>query len=331
MDLIDRYLDTVRLFLPRDQRDDIAEELRDLLMTRREERQAELGHALTPNEDEALLRAFGHPLLVAARYGRPQYLVGPELYPIYAFALKIVLAAVGMAALITGLVNAAVGPDSGFHAVGAALDVAWTGAFAAIGAVTLVFAVLQRSDAGRRIVTDWRVRDLPHITLRRRRTGWSEHVAGIIAQTLFILWWIGVIRLWPTVLPLKAGGALQFAFAPALQILYLPMLALSAGTIAVHVLRLSGREARPVACGIDMVVQVAVMAVMAYALRAGHWVVVTGTGRGADAAARLDRSVNIGVEVTLIVIVCAAALYLANDVWRLARPELNGGRAASGA
>jgi len=40
MDLIDRYLDTVRLFLPRDQRDDITAELRDVLLTRREEKEA---------------------------------------------------------------------------------------------------------------------------------------------------------------------------------------------------------------------------------------------------------------------------------------------------
>ena len=38
MDLIDRYLDAVRLLLPLDQRDDIAAELRDVLMTRREEK-----------------------------------------------------------------------------------------------------------------------------------------------------------------------------------------------------------------------------------------------------------------------------------------------------
>ena len=41
MDLIERYLDAVRLFLPRDQRDDITAELRDVLLTRREEKEAE--------------------------------------------------------------------------------------------------------------------------------------------------------------------------------------------------------------------------------------------------------------------------------------------------
>ena len=51
MDLIDRYLDTVRLLLPGGQRNDIIAELRDLLMSRREEQEAamNLDHLRAPN------------------------------------------------------------------------------------------------------------------------------------------------------------------------------------------------------------------------------------------------------------------------------------------
>ncbi|HEX3406116.1 MAG TPA: hypothetical protein VHS81_02665, partial [Caulobacteraceae bacterium] len=87
MDLIDRYLESVRLLLPLEQRDDIAAELRDILMTRREEKAEALGRDLTRQEDEALLKEFGHPLAVAGRYGPQQYLIGPELYPIFMFVL----------------------------------------------------------------------------------------------------------------------------------------------------------------------------------------------------------------------------------------------------
>lgn len=330
MDLIDRYLDAVRLFLPRDQRDDIAAELRDVLVSRREDRQAELGRPLTRKEDQALLQDFGHPLAVAARYGRQQYLIGPELYPIYAFVLKIVLAAIGVAALITGVVTAAVGTPT--HAIGAALDVAWSGAFTSVGVVTIIFAALQRSDAGRRIVGGyWTVGDLPRVARRRRRGGWSEHVAGLVVQTLFILWWIGAIGPWPAVLPLKTGGVLQFAFAPALQGLYLPVLALSAGAIAVHALKLAGRDVRAIAYGVDTAVQAAVIAAAGFALHGGLWVVVTGVGVPAQVLIEANRGVNIGAEVSLIVAVCASVVRLAYDAWRLARPEPAGLRAAGGA
>jgi hypothetical protein len=146
MDLIDRYLAAVRLLLPVGaQRDDIIAELRDGLMARREDREADLGRPLTRAEDEALLRDFGNPLVVAGRYSREQYLIGPELYAVYWFVVKIVLAAVIGSALITGVVTATVADGDPTLALRQAISIAWTGAFASVGAVTVVFAVLQRN------------------------------------------------------------------------------------------------------------------------------------------------------------------------------------------
>jgi hypothetical protein len=327
MDLIDRYLDTVRMFLPRDQRDDIAAELRDVLMTRREERQGELGRTLTRKEEEQLVHAFGHPLVVAARYGQPQYLIGPELYPVYAFVLRIVLAAIGLAALITGIV-AAVTPDGGGGpAVSAALGVAWNGCFVAIGVVTLIFAGLQRTPASQSIVTDWRVSDLPRMSRRRRRQGWPEHVAGIVVQSLFLLWWVGLIQVAPPAIPIETGGAMRFAFAPALHPLYLPVLALSAGAIAVNGLRLAGREGRTIARAADAALQLGLLVVAGLALRAGVWVAVTGVGVPQATLVGAAHGVNIGAQVTLIAIALAALVRLASDAWRLYRPEPEAGGA----
>ena len=102
---------------------DITAELREALLSRREDKEAETGHPLTRGEEEDLLRAFGHPLVVAARYGRQHYLVGPELYPLYVFALKILLAIIAGSAVITGIVNAAVGPGQPGAAIATALAV----------------------------------------------------------------------------------------------------------------------------------------------------------------------------------------------------------------
>ena len=106
MDLIDRYLATVGALLPLSQRKDILDELRDVLMNHAEEKQAELGRPLNSSEEADLLRAFGHPVAVAARYGRGQYLIGPELFPLYALAVKVFLAIVAVSAVITGIVTA---------------------------------------------------------------------------------------------------------------------------------------------------------------------------------------------------------------------------------
>ena len=68
MDLIDRYLNAVAAQLPQDERADIIAELRDLILSRFEAREEELGRALTDDEKEAILHEIGHPLVVAARY-----------------------------------------------------------------------------------------------------------------------------------------------------------------------------------------------------------------------------------------------------------------------
>jgi hypothetical protein len=329
MDLIDRYLDAVRLFLPRGQRDDIAAELRDALMTRREEREAELGRPLTRKEDEALLHDYGHPLIVAARYGRQQYLIGPDLYPVYAFVVAIVLASIALAAAITGVVAATVASGDPGRGLGAALGVAWTGAFNGVGAVTVMFAILQWTGASRRITLDWSVRDLPRITRRRPRQPWFERVAGIVFLTLFCFWWVGLIRLWPPEIPLKTGGVLHFAFAPALHGFYLPVLALAAGGIAVDAWMLAGREARFVARALDAVLQAALAIVAALALHAGHWVAVAGVGVSGAVLAKVEYGVEIGAEVTLIVIVCVALGRLGFALWRLARPDAEARAAAN--
>src|SRR5579871_6062790 len=120
MDLIERYLAAIGPLLPGGQRADILEELREALLGRREEREAELGRPLTRDEDAALLRAFGNPLVVAGRYGAQRYLIGPELYPLYVIALKVLVAIVAVGAVINGIVHSAVGPDQPGAAIASA-------------------------------------------------------------------------------------------------------------------------------------------------------------------------------------------------------------------
>src|SRR6185503_18548511 len=56
MDLVNQYLRAVAALLPRAQRDDITAELRDIILTRIEAREAALGRKLSPDEIEQELR-----------------------------------------------------------------------------------------------------------------------------------------------------------------------------------------------------------------------------------------------------------------------------------
>lgn len=320
MELVERYLATVRVLLPVSERDDITAELREALLTLREEREAELGHPLTQAEAEGLLRDIGHPVIVAARYRRQQYLVGPELYPAYIFVLTLVLAIVAASALLVGIVAAVASSGAAGFAVGKAIAIAWNGAFVAVGAVTVIFAGLQRYSPRLNFLNHWRARDLPRIRKPRPVT-WIEHVGGIVVGVLFILWWTGTIPL-PPLIPLEAGQSLHLQLAPIWQRLYWPVLGLALGMICIHGLRLVRQTSQRVGNALELALQLGLLVLSAAALRAGPWVIVTGTGLPTQAIANVERGVNIGLEVALIVTVCAAAISASYNLWRLSRRQV---------
>ncbi|HEY1750475.1 MAG TPA: hypothetical protein VGG29_04395 [Caulobacteraceae bacterium] len=322
MDLIDRYLDTVRLLLPREQRDDIAAELRDVLMSRREDREAELGRPLTRKENEAMLREYGHPFVVAARYGRQQFLIGPQLYPLYALVLKVVVAAVAFAALVTGLVQAAVNPGQVGHAVGTALGVVWTGGFASVGAVTVVFAILQRTGLSARMLSTWSVDELPRISTRRRRApAWFEHVGDAVVQTLFLLWWTGVLPVGWASIEAEPHGRLFFQLAPIWHTLYWPVVVLAVAAVLCDVVKLATLSRPRVAYALNIPVHAGMVGLAASALGADRWMMVTGAQVPPAALVAVDKGVNVGFYVSLILVILVSLAAIATNGWRLLRPQ----------
>src|SRR5271166_3247834 len=100
MELIDRYLQSVKWMLPRKQQDDVIRELSDEILSQVEEKEAALGRPLTEDEQVALLKQLGHPMLLASRYRKQRYLIDPTIFAIYWMVLRLVLVLVlfGMAA-----------------------------------------------------------------------------------------------------------------------------------------------------------------------------------------------------------------------------------------
>ena len=82
MELLDRYLQAVKKYLPARRQDDIIAELRANMESQIEDKESELGRPLTQGEMEDLLRKMGSPVIVASRYQPQQYLIGPALFPL---------------------------------------------------------------------------------------------------------------------------------------------------------------------------------------------------------------------------------------------------------
>src|SRR5271166_2504755 len=94
MELIDRYLQSVKWMLPRKQQDDVIRELSDEILSQVEEKEAALGRPLTEDEQAALLKQLGHPMLLASRYSKRRYLIDPSVFAIYWMVLRLVLVVV---------------------------------------------------------------------------------------------------------------------------------------------------------------------------------------------------------------------------------------------
>src|SRR5689334_19030957 len=104
MDLLQRYLDAVATRLPDTERADIVAELRETLLSQIEDRQARLHRMLTEADITALLKDYGHPLIVAARYRPQPFLVRAELFPFFWITLQLVLGLVVAAHLALAVI-----------------------------------------------------------------------------------------------------------------------------------------------------------------------------------------------------------------------------------
>jgi hypothetical protein len=225
MEFLDRYLQAVRFWLPRKQQDDIIAELGDDLRSQIEEREASLGRRLNEDELVALLRQAGHPIRVAGRYLPQQSLIGPTLFPLYQFVLKAVtfgylapwiLVWAGMMVFMPSYRAS----HSGMALLGTWANF-WSLAFMLFGAITVVFAVLERFQARIIWLNTWDPRKLPRVARRKDRVSLVESVFGLAFSILFIVWWLSLSRYGHVIFGPVAGF---FSLNPALRAWYLPVL-----------------------------------------------------------------------------------------------------------
>ncbi|HEX8711949.1 MAG TPA: hypothetical protein VF730_08760 [Terracidiphilus sp.] len=144
MELLDRYLEAVKKHLPWQGQHDILAELKANLESQLEDKEAELGRPLNREEAEQWLKQLGPPLQMAARYQKQQYLIGPGVFPIYWYVLRLTLAwcaAIYTIAKVVELVSRGFGAEALFTAV---LSLPWVllinGAI-----VTLIFAGIEQA------------------------------------------------------------------------------------------------------------------------------------------------------------------------------------------
>ena len=158
MDLVDRYVQSVRSLLPRAQQDDITAELEEAIRGRIEAREHDAGRKLTDSEIESIIKEFGHPIAAAGRYAPQRHLIGPELFPYWWLGAKGVVVLAAIIGVVTGVASVHDQPFDIFTLLGAAWGAFWTTGLFLIGLLTVVGAVMEHYKI--EPFKNWRVADL---------------------------------------------------------------------------------------------------------------------------------------------------------------------------
>lgn len=306
MDLLERYLDAVAAQLSKDTREDIIAELRDVLLSRFEEREETLGRPLTDAEREDILQAMGHPLVVAARYRKgPQALVGPELFPFWLFAVKaglLVLAAVHGIVLLLSLVGGSMNSEAGRRFgqdFGQVFGSLVESGVILIGMATIVGAIMEHAGKRPGFMTKWRVKDLGPLGIsdpgrwgaamgepsdgktaapssKAARFGswrWpgGDYLISAIAGSVFVLWWIGALH-FPGLMTVGLRGEDAVVTpAPIWAVLFTPILLYALGQIAIDLFSLARPHAVRTRGAARAVIAVAGLWLTWTVFEAGHW------------------------------------------------------------
>jgi hypothetical protein len=225
-ELVDRYLQAVRFWLPKPQpQDELLTELGDDLRSQIEAQEEQLGRPLTNDEAASILKRCGAPMVVASRLGPKQYLIGPALFPIYWFVLKMVLFWILVPVfifIVTPATWASNGKDFGM-AVLQTFGSLWSGLFISAGIITLVFAIIERSSAQAAIVCKFDPLSLPPMQHSERKPSAMKTVCQLIFG-MFGFIWLLLIPHYPFLILGPAAAFLQAApvwhkFYPALILL----------------------------------------------------------------------------------------------------------------
>ena len=148
MNWTDRYLAVVLRSIPEDKRADVERELRSSITDAIDERVGAGEDAVAA--ERTVLEGLGDPSKLAAGYtGRPNHLIGPELFPLYRFIIpRLAAAGVPIAAVVLAAVELLRGGSYG-DAIGAGISAGIMVGIQIAFWGTLIFVVLERADAAR--------------------------------------------------------------------------------------------------------------------------------------------------------------------------------------
>lgn len=330
MDLLDRYIQAVRFWLPRGQQDDIAAELSEDIRSEVEEHEGQLGRKLNDSEMEAILRQRGRPLFVANRYRPQQYLIGPVLFPVYRFVLMIA-ALCYLLPSILAWIGAEAFNRSARSPVGALIGHAWgtlwLTTLTVFGAVTLVFALFERFTPNFR--EDWNPSKLPAVRAARDpyRIPRVNSTFQFAANLGFLAWW--ATDMWSTTIFDRDG--VRIVLAPVWKFFLWTFLVLAFANVILAAANLVRPYWTWLRASLQLALTVAGAAAFCWLCKAHVLAQIALPNLSPSRAAEIVNAINLDLAHSFPFAVMASVLIIAlSDVGRLIRLRASHWRAVPG-
>ncbi len=323
-DLVERYLAAVQRRLLEDTAKDIVAELREALSAQIEAREEALGRAASADEIAAILKAYGHPVVVASRYAVHDYVIGPNYYAWFWHVQRI---AVGLAIAITfGIVAIrALDADAPVSAVMRGFGSALHAAIFTFGVVTVLFVLAERQKLDMKWAERWNPKDLPRENIRKTRSLF-ESAISLFFDLVFIMFWLGFIP-FPNEMPLRNDASVEVVLSPAWAAVYWPVLMLAVLAAVGHAHDLVRPAWNRVRSGISIVGYAGGLAVVWVLFQSQPLVeVLPKPDTSADDLERGVRLVEGILTVSLGVAAVVWAVALGVEIWR----QVKASRASDG-
>lgn len=182
MNLVERYIQAVKIELPAPQREDIARELKSTIQDELDAMTERHGRSPTDTETSEYLQRLGHPVRVASTYWTRRSLVSEDAYPLYKQALVLAVCVYIVISVLTSAPE--IGQAQGWGLVyfpKFLFDLLSTVLFGVV-AVTLVFHYFGDQIAAQPFFWRWNPEHLPNLSNLAASLPRSETVSALISN-----------------------------------------------------------------------------------------------------------------------------------------------------
>jgi hypothetical protein len=185
----------------------------------------------------------------------------------------------------------------------------------AFTAITVAFAVAERSQIRSGSLERWTPRKVS-VARDPDRISRSESLGDLVGDLIFILWWLGVLRL-PSI------PEVRFTLTPVWDNLYWPILLAALAWMAMAAVNTFRPRWTRLRSAIRLGLDTAGLVLVGYLLTAGRWidVAVPNSGGRELAVSELAKWVNLSAGITLGVIGVMLSLSIIWGIRRLRRLE----------